>query len=46
MLGGPVGFGTVFIAFGLGPILGFSIPQCKKLMAYFLDKKDRMLTHM
>ena len=46
MLGGPVGIGTVFIAFGLGPILGFSIPQCKKLMAYFLDQKDRLLTHM
>lgn len=46
MLGGPVGIGTVFIAFGLGPILGFSIPQCKKLMAYFLGQKDRLLTHM
>ena len=46
MLGGPVGIGTVLIAFGLGPILGFSIPQCKKLMAYFLDQKDRLLTHM
>jgi uncharacterized protein len=46
MLGGPVGIGTVFIAFGLGPILGFSIPQCKKLMAYFLDQKNRLLTHM
>ncbi|MFZ7946573.1 MULTISPECIES: YczE/YyaS/YitT family protein [Bacillaceae] len=46
MLGGPVGIGTLLIAFGLGPILGFSIPQCKKLMAYFLDQKDRLLTHM
>jgi uncharacterized membrane protein YczE len=44
MLGGPVGVGTVLIAFGLGPILGYSIPQCKKLMAYFLDQKDHLLT--
>ena len=44
MLGGPVGVGTVLIAFGLGPILGYSIPQCKKLMAYFLDQKDHLIT--
>ncbi len=44
MLGGPVGVGTVLIAFGLGPILGFSIPQCKKLMAYFLNQKDEFIT--
>ena len=44
MLGGPVGIGTLFIAFGLGPILGFSIPQCKKLMAYILDQKDQFIT--
>ena len=44
MLGGPVGVGTVLIAFGLGPILGYSIPQCKKLMAYFLDQKDYLIT--
>lgn len=46
MLGGPVGIGTVIIAFGLGPILGFSIPQCKKVMAFFLNQKDCLLTHM
>ena len=44
MLGGPVGIGTLFIAFGLGPILGYSIPQCKKFMAYILDQQDRLLT--
>ncbi|OCA81182.1 YczE/YyaS/YitT family protein [Bacillus sp. FJAT-27986] len=44
MLGGPVGIGTLFIAFGLGPILGFSIPQCKKLMAYLLKQKDQLVT--
>ena len=44
MLGGPVGVGTVLIAFGLGPILGYSIPQCRKLMVYFLDQKDHLIT--
>lgn len=38
LLGGPVGIGTVLIAFGLGPILGISIPQCKKVYSYFLKK--------
>ena len=44
MLGGPVGIGTLFIAFGLGPILGYSIPQCKKLMNYILERQDHLLT--
>ncbi|MGM8216561.1 YczE/YyaS/YitT family protein [Bacillaceae bacterium W0354] len=39
LLGGPVGIGTVIIAFTLGPILGFSIPQCKKALEYFLKPK-------
>lgn len=39
-LGGPVGFGTVIIAFFLGPILGYSIPQCKVLLKYLLMKKE------
>lgn len=39
-LGGPVGIGTVIIAFFLGPIVGFSLPQCKTLLAYFLMKKE------
>ena len=43
MLGGPVGIGTVLIAFGLGPILGYSIPQCKKLLAYILEEKDQLI---
>ncbi|WP_342433194.1 YitT family protein [Neobacillus sp. FSL H8-0543] len=37
-LGGPVGVGTVIIAFFLGPIVGFSLPRCKKLLKYLLDK--------
>jgi uncharacterized membrane protein YczE len=39
-LGGPVGIGTVIIAFVLGPIVGFSLPQCKTLLQYFLVKKE------
>ncbi|WP_226668844.1 YczE/YyaS/YitT family protein [Metabacillus litoralis] len=38
ILGGPVGLGTIIIAFGLGPILGFSIPRCKRVIQYYLDK--------
>jgi uncharacterized protein len=39
-LGGPVGIGTVIIAFLLGPIVGFSLPQCKKLLKNLLAKKE------
>lgn len=45
LLGGPVGIGTVFIAFGLGPILGFSIPQCKKLLTLCLKQKISTITN-
>ena len=40
-LGGPVGIGTVIIAFFLGPIVGFALPQCKTLLTYFLLKKEQ-----
>ncbi|TXC89551.1 YitT family protein [Metabacillus litoralis] len=40
MLGGPVGIGTLIIAFGLGPIVGFSIPQCKRLINFYMEKMD------
>jgi uncharacterized protein len=39
-LGGPVGIGTVIIAFFLGPIVGISLPQCKTLLQYLLVKKE------
>lgn len=39
-LGGPVGIGTIFIAFFLGPIVGYSLPRCKKLLKYLLAKKE------
>ncbi|MBY0121485.1 YitT family protein [Bacillus sp. S/N-304-OC-R1] len=38
LLGGPVGIGTVLIAFGLGPILGISIPHCQKVFSLFLKQ--------
>jgi uncharacterized protein len=39
-LGGPVGIGTVMIAFLLGPIVGISLPQCKTLLKYLLANKE------
>ena len=40
ILGGPVGIGTVIIAFSLGPIVAFSLPKCNTLLAYLLVKKE------
>jgi uncharacterized membrane protein YczE len=40
LLGGPVGVGTIIIAFFLGPIVGYSLPQCKKLLASLLVKNN------
>jgi uncharacterized membrane protein YczE len=40
LLGGPVGIGSVIIAFFLGPIVGFSLPQCKTLLKYLLAKEE------
>jgi uncharacterized membrane protein YczE len=40
LLGGPVGIGSVIIAFFLGPIVGYSLPQCKTLMKYLLAKEE------
>jgi len=39
LLGGPVGIGTVIIALGLGSIVGFSLPQSKKLLHFFLMRQ-------
>ncbi|MBM7585155.1 putative membrane protein YczE [Bacillus pakistanensis] len=38
LLGGPVGIGTIFIAFFLGSMVGISLPQCQKLLQSFLIK--------
>ncbi|WP_374055283.1 YitT family protein [Rossellomorea sp. FM04394] len=39
LLGGPVGIGTVIIALGLGSIVGFSLPQSKKLLHFLLMRQ-------
>lgn len=41
LLGGPVGIGTVFIALFLGTMVGYSLPQAKKLLNFFLKKGER-----
>ncbi|WP_243293139.1 YitT family protein [Bacillus sp. FJAT-47783] len=33
-LGGPIGIGTLLIAFLLGKVIAFSLPQCQKLLMY------------
>ncbi|MBN8194038.1 YitT family protein [Bacillus sp. NTK074B] len=39
LLGGPVGVGTVIIALGLGSIVGFSLPQSKKLLHSLIERQ-------
>lgn len=41
LLGGPVGIGTVIIAFTLGNIVAISLPQAKVLLAH-LSQQDRV----
>ena len=40
LLGGPVGIGTIIIALGIGSIVGFSLPQSKKLLHFFIMKQS------
>ena len=40
LLGGPVGIGTIIIAFTLGPIVGVALPQCQTLLNNMLEKKE------
>lgn len=44
LLGGPVGIGTIFIAFFLGPMIGVSLPQCKALLQTLLEQKRNSVT--
>lgn len=39
-LGGPVGIGTVLIAFGLGTLVQWTLPYNKRLLADRIDEKD------
>jgi uncharacterized protein len=38
MLGGPVGIGTVIIAFFLGSVVGVSLPQCQRLLRMMIAR--------
>lgn len=38
LLGGPIGVGTVIVAFGTGVIAQQSIPQCKELLRHTIQK--------
>ncbi|MDQ0245176.1 putative membrane protein YczE [Bacillus fengqiuensis] len=44
LLGGPVGIGTIFIAFFLGPMIGVSLPQCKAFLQALLEEKQNSVT--
>ena len=44
LLGGPVGIGTIFIAFFLGPMIGVSLPQCKEFLHMILRGKGESAT--
>ncbi len=43
-LGGPVGVGSVIIAFMLGKVIGIALPQCKWLLATILSYDNRKPT--
>lgn len=43
-LGGPVGIGTLFIAFFLGKVISFALPQCNWLLKYFLQQRTDFST--
>jgi uncharacterized membrane protein YczE len=44
LLGGPVGIGTIFIAFFLGPMIGMSLPQCRTFLQMVLEQKQKSIT--
>ncbi|KGX88978.1 YczE/YyaS/YitT family protein [Pontibacillus litoralis] len=41
MLGGPVGIGTVIIAFFLGTLVGYTLPQSKKWLDYCIQRGEQ-----
>jgi uncharacterized protein len=38
LLGGPVGIGTIIIAFFLGSVVGISLPQCQRLLRNMIER--------
>jgi uncharacterized membrane protein YczE len=43
LLGGPVFIGTVIFCLGIGTIVGFTLPQCQRLVDAMMDTLDRRL---
>jgi uncharacterized membrane protein YczE len=43
LLGGPVFIGTVVFCLGIGTIVGYTLPQCQRLVDIMLDTLDRRL---
>ncbi|NGP43450.1 YitT family protein [Bacillaceae bacterium SIJ1] len=39
-LGGPVFWGTLLVTFGIGIVVGQTIPLCRKAMNYLVDRRD------
>ncbi|TYS17980.1 YitT family protein [Rossellomorea vietnamensis] len=44
LLGGPVGIGTVIIAFFLGSVVGYALPQCQRFMRGLIARGARAET--
>lgn len=44
LLGGPVGIGTVIIAFFLGSVVGYALPQCQRFMRSLIARGARAET--
>lgn len=40
LLGGPVFIGTLIFCFGIGPIVGITLPQCQTLVDYLLERGE------
>lgn len=40
LLGGPVFIGTILFCFGIGSVVGFTLPQCQRLFNFILEKRN------
>lgn len=41
LLGGPVFIGTLIFCFGIGTVVGFTMPQCQKLFDFIIERGSR-----
>ncbi|TDQ38001.1 YczE/YyaS/YitT family protein [Aureibacillus halotolerans] len=41
LLGGPVFWGTLIFTFGIGPVVGVTLPMCERSMTYLLNRRDQ-----